>query len=106
MRQGYMFQVSNDPTCFTGGMYVIDSTARKASGWGDGLPVFVRMRLETLGVRASLRQLAVLAGVTPITLYRNFHGERAMHFDTAKKLAVALQVSLDELAAQDLTVPE
>lgn len=81
-----------------------DNTAKKASGWGDGLPPYVFNRMAALGMKPTLRQLALLSGVTTITLYRNFHGERAMHWETAKKLAVALQVGLDELAAHELTV--
>ncbi|MBS2008228.1 MAG: helix-turn-helix transcriptional regulator [Cyanobacteria bacterium SZAS TMP-1] len=83
---------------------MMDNTARKASGWGDGLPVFVRSRMESLDMRPSLRQLAALSGVPPMTLQRNFHGDRVMSFETAKKLAAALQVSLDTLAEQSLQV--
>lgn len=81
-------------------------SARKASGWGDGLPAYVKCRMEDLDVKPTLRTLAKMSEVTAITLFRNFRGERPMHLETAKRLSKALQVSLDELASQNLIVEE
>jgi hypothetical protein len=76
-----------------------ESAARKASGWGAGLPPFVHRRMTDLEMRPSLRTLAAKSGISAIVLHDNFSGERDMKLKTAIKLAVALDVSLDELAA-------
>lgn len=83
---------------------MIDSAAKETSKWGDGLPSFIFLRMQSLNMKPTMRGLAAVSGVPAITLHRNFHGERAMQFETAKKLAKALKVSLDELALHSLVV--
>lgn len=82
---------------------MVDNTAKTTTSWGATLPPYIHARMEDLTLKPSVRKLASLSGVPAMTLHRNFSGERAMTFETAKKIAAALQVTLDELGRNSLS---
>lgn len=76
-----------------------DNAARKSiPGRDANLPPFIVERMEMLGMRPTLTQLAMLSGVGLTTLRRNMNGENEMKFSTASRLACALDIAIDDLA--------
>lgn len=75
---------------------MLDNLARKNEA-GATLPPFIRVKLESLGYRPTLGELARLLKRDKSTLGRHMSGKSEMGLATAVALAELLDVTLDEL---------
>lgn len=67
------------------------------TGRKGNIPPYIMQRMEALGLRASLRALALAVGVPTMTLAKNLTGENGIKLSTAVKLAQTLDCSIEDL---------
>lgn len=75
----------------------VHSAGRSIPGPDANLPHFIYERMIHLNLNPTLTQLAELTGLQIRTLQRNLKGERAFKLSTAKQLADALDITIDDL---------
>lgn len=74
------------------------SHARKnITGKDPGFPPYLISKMEAAGLRPTLASLAFACGVPATTLTQNLHGQKAMRLATAKRIADAIDCSIDDL---------
>lgn len=75
---------------------MVDNLARKHEA-GVSLPPFVRKKLELMGIKPTLRELARQLNRPSGPLHKNFTKQTEMSLGNAKQLADFLGVTVDEL---------
>lgn len=76
---------------------MIQNPGRSIPGPDANLPGFIYDRMIYLNLSPTLTQLAEITGLQIRTLQRNLKGERAIKLSTAKQLADALDITVDDL---------
>lgn len=79
-------------------------TGNLAQTDSEGMHPWLIERCNLVGIRPTLRQLAIKAGITYRSLYTYLVYKRPMPLAAAVKLAIALEIKIDDLISNtDIT---